>query len=117
MIEKEKIESIKRDIDLVALIESKGIPLKKNGKGYKGLCPFHEDKTPSLSVNPETNLWNCFGCDKGGDVIRFVELFDKIDFPQAVSQLEVSSKKLARRRLPAMPRQGVKEKKNLTPQT
>ena len=122
MIEKEKIESIKRDIDLVALIESKGIPLKKNGKGYKGLCPFHEDKTPSLSVNPETNLWNCFGCDKGGDVIRFVELFDKIDFPQAVSQLEVSSKKLARRRLPAMPRQGVKEKKkpntsNLTPYT
>ncbi len=81
MIEKEKIEAIKKDVDLIALIESKGIPLKKNGKGYKGLCPFHDDTDPSLSVNPSTNLWNCFGCNKGGDAIRFIELFDKIDFP------------------------------------
>ena len=87
MIEKEKIEAIKQGVDLVALIESKGIPLKKNGKGYKGLCPFHNDTNPSLSVNPSTNLWNCFGCGAGGDAIRFVELYDKIDFPQAVSQL------------------------------
>lgn len=90
-IEKERIESIKRDVDLMALIESRSISLKKNGKSYKGLCPFHDDANPSLSVNPETNLWNCFGCNKGGDVIRFVELFDKIDFPQAVNQLSVFS--------------------------
>ncbi len=87
MIEKEEIEAIKRDVDLIALIESKGIPLKKNGKGYKGLCPFHEDTNPSLSVNPSTNLWNCFGCDSGGDAIRFVELFNKIGFKEAVEQL------------------------------
>jgi DNA primase len=90
-IEKEKIEAIKRDIDLVGLIESKGIPLKKNGKGYKGLCPFHDDKTPSLSVNPETNLWNCFGCNKGGDVFTFEQEYEHVDFPQAVSQLSVIS--------------------------
>jgi len=64
MIEKEKIEELKKSIDLVALVESRGIQLKKNGKGYKGLCPFHEDKTPSLSINPDTNLWQCFGCSK-----------------------------------------------------
>ncbi len=87
MVEKEKIESIKRDIDLVALIQSKGIPLKKNGKSYKGLCPFHEDTNPSLSINPSTNLWQCFGCSAGGDVIRFVEMFDKVDFKEAVKRL------------------------------
>jgi DNA primase len=87
MIEKERIEELKRSIDLIALIESKGIPLKKNGKGYKGKCPFHEDTNPSLSVNPETNLWNCFGCNKGGDAITFVELIDKVDFKTAVKRL------------------------------
>ena len=77
MIEKEKIDAIKRKVDIIALIESKGIILKKNGKGYFGLCPFHEDKNPSLSVNPDSNLWQCFGCGASGDVIRFVELYDR----------------------------------------
>ena len=104
MIEKEKIEEIKRNIDLVALIKSRGIPLKKNGKGYKGLCPFHEDKTPSLSVNPDTNLWRCFGCDAGGDVISFIEYMDKVDFREAVARLSE-----ARGQLPV--------KKNLEPCT
>ncbi|MCP4568515.1 MAG: DNA primase, partial [FCB group bacterium] len=67
MIEQERIDKIKTDIDLISLIESKGISLKKNGKGYLGLCPFHDDKNPSLSVNPSTNLWQCFGCGTGGD--------------------------------------------------
>jgi DNA primase len=94
MIEKQTIESIKRGTDLVALIQSRGISLKKNGRGYAGLCPFHEDKKPSLSVNPATNLWQCFGCGAGGDVIRFVELFDKVAFPQAMKKLEAVSSKL-----------------------
>ena len=88
MIEQEIINAIKTDIDLVSLIESKGIQLKKNGKGYVGLCPFHDEDTPSLSVTPSTNLWNCFGCGKGGDAIRFVELYDKVSFPEAVKSLE-----------------------------
>jgi len=90
-VEKETIESIKHSVDLKALIQSKGIPLKKNGKSYFGLCPFHDDTNPSLSVNPITNLWQCFGCGKGGDVIRFVEMFDKVPFPQAVAQLSAKS--------------------------
>ena len=91
MIEKGKIEELKRSIDLVALVESRDISLKKNGKSYKGLCPFHNDKKPSLSVNPSTNLWQCFGCSAGGDVIRFVELIDKVDFKGAIGQLSAFS--------------------------
>ena len=87
MIEKERIEDIKRDIDLAAFIESRGIILKKNGKGYVGLCPFHEDSNPSLSVNPTKNLWQCFGCGTGGDIIRFVELMDKVSFPAAIKKI------------------------------
>jgi len=91
MIEKEKIEAIKNGVDLVALVESKGISLKKNGKSWFGLCPFHDDTDPSLSVNPTNNLWKCFGCGAGGDVIRFVEMFDHVDFKEAVNRLSVNS--------------------------
>jgi DNA primase catalytic core len=89
-IEQKRIDAIKTQTDIIALIESFGIPLKKNGKGYVGLCPFHDDKTPSLSVTPEANLWQCFGCGTGGDVIRFVELFDKVGFKEAVNRLSDS---------------------------
>jgi len=64
--------------------------LKKNGKGYVGLCPFHEDTNPSLSVNTQKNLWQCFSCGTGGDIIRFVELMDKVAFPVAVKKLDDS---------------------------
>jgi DNA primase len=87
MIEKETIERIKKDVDLSALVRAKGVKLKKNGKSYFGLCPFHDDHNPSLSINPSTNLWQCFGCAAGGDVIRFVELFDQVDFKEAVKRL------------------------------
>ena len=87
MIEKARIEAVKQGVDLVQLIESRGVKLKKNGKGYVGLCPFHADATPSLSINPAENLWQCFGCGTGGDVIRFVELFDKTGFKEAVGKL------------------------------
>jgi DNA primase catalytic core len=62
--------------------------LKKKGKGFVGLCPFHAEATPSFSVNPAQNLWQCFGCGTGGDSIRFVELFDKMSFPDAVEKLD-----------------------------
>ncbi len=86
-IAKERIETVKRGVDLVALVRSRGIDVKKNGKGWFGLCPFHDDKNPSLSVNPDENLWQCFGCGAAGDAIRFVELFDQVDFPEAVNRL------------------------------
>ena len=85
-IEKEVIEQVKRT-DLVALVKAKGIELKKNGKGYFGLCPFHADKNPSLSINPSKNLFQCFGCGAAGDAIRFVELIDQVDFKEAVRRL------------------------------
>ncbi|MCF6249039.1 MAG: CHC2 zinc finger domain-containing protein [Desulfobacula sp.] len=91
MIEQERIDRIKVTTDLKALAESKGIRLKKNGKGYFGLCPFHHDKNPSLSITPSKNEWHCFGCGKGGDVIRFVELYDQVDFKEAVHRLDSSS--------------------------
>ncbi|BBO68597.1 hypothetical protein DSCA_25270 [Desulfosarcina alkanivorans] len=86
-IEKEKIEAVKRGVDLLALVQSRGIDVKQNGKGWFGLCPFHDDKNPSLSINPDKNLWQCFGCGAAGDVIRFVELFDRVDFKEAVKRL------------------------------
>ncbi len=86
-IAKERIEAIKHGVDLVALVESKGIALKKNGSGYFGLCPFHDDNNPSLSINPDKNLFQCFGCGTAGDVIRFVELFDRVTFTEAVRRL------------------------------
>ncbi len=87
MIDQKQIDAIKQGVDLVALVQSRGITLTKNGKGYKGLCPFHDDKDPSLLVNPDKNLWNCFGCGTGGDPIRFVELIDGVDFKEAVKRL------------------------------
>jgi DNA primase catalytic core len=91
MIEQERIDRIKSMVDLKALAESKGIQFKKNGKGYFGLCPFHHDKNPSLSITPSKNEWHCLGCGKGGDVIRFVELYDQVDFKEAVNRLDTSS--------------------------
>ena len=57
MIDKEKIEAIKRGVDLMALVQSRGVALRQTGKGWFGLCPFHDDKNPSLSVSPDKNLW------------------------------------------------------------
>ena len=82
------ITHLKQSTDLVKLIRSHNIKLRKRGNTYKGHCPFHDDKkTPSFSVNPEQNLWHCFGCDEGGDAIRFIEKIDKVTFPEAVARL------------------------------
>ncbi len=93
-IERERIEAIKREVDLAALVKAKGVSLRKNGKSYFGLCPFHDDHNPSFSVNPSKNLWQCFGCGAGGDAIRFVEMFDQVTFPEAVEKLKADSPQL-----------------------
>jgi DNA primase catalytic core len=87
MIEKEVIEEVKQSVDLVALIRSRGVELKRSGRSYKGLCPFHSEKEPSFTVNPKERLWQCFGCGAAGDAIRFIELFDKVGFKEAVEKL------------------------------
>ena len=88
MIDQDEIDAIKKGVDLVPFMKACGIELKQVGGNYRGFCPFHEDSTPSLTVNPKENLWNCFGCDKGGDNIRFVQLFDGISFNEAVERLK-----------------------------
>ncbi len=90
MIEKQTIEQIKASADLKSLVESRGIELKKNGKGWFGLCPFHDDTNPSLSVTPSKNEWHCFGCGAGGDVIRFVELFDRVFSDESVREEQLN---------------------------
>jgi DNA primase len=63
------------------------VPLKRAGTMYKGLCPFHNEKTPSFQVNPEKGFFYCFGCHVGGDVLKFLELQEKVAFPDAVKML------------------------------
>jgi len=86
-ISKADIEAIKREYDLKTLIESYGVSLKKKGSNYVGLCPFHKEKTPSFTVNPKTNLYHCFGCNAGGDVIGFVTKQEGIGFREAFVKL------------------------------
>jgi DNA primase len=87
LIGKEEIEEIKRSHDLKAVVASYGIRLSKKGTNFVGLCPFHEEKTPSFTVNPKTNLYHCFGCNAGGDVIGFVCKQEGIGFKEAMAKL------------------------------
>jgi DNA primase len=80
------IDDLKSHADIVQVIQER-VPLKRSGAEWKGLCPFHGEKTPSFHVNGERGVFYCFGCSAGGDVIKFVELFDKVTFPEAVRQL------------------------------
>ena len=81
-------EILKNKVDIVALFASLGVQLEKKGTSWMGNCPFHEDKTPSLSVNQEKGLYNCFGCGESGDVFNLVMRVRKLGFPEAVSYLE-----------------------------
>lgn len=72
--------------DLVEVV-SEHTRLKKAGRSWKGLCPFHSERTPSFTVNRDKGLYYCFGCGAGGDVIHFVRQIDRLDFPEAVEAL------------------------------
>ncbi|MCW5971698.1 MAG: hypothetical protein KIT57_24600 [Blastocatellales bacterium] len=92
MIEQIEIDRIKRETDLVKLIESSGVKLKRKGKQLAGLCPFHDDHEPSLIVDPKKQLWNCLGaCSEGGDVYKWVMKRDGIDFKVAHQRLAASA--------------------------
>lgn len=86
MISEQIIEQVLDATDLVDLIGSK-VELKKKGPRYIGLCPFHKEKTPSFQVNPNLNFWYCQGCKVGGNAIRFLMMYDNIEFREAVKQL------------------------------
>ena len=84
-------------IDIVELVESEGIPLRRQGRELVGLCPFHDDRQPSFAINPDKQVWHCFACAEGGDSIAFIEKFYGLNFRQAIKLLGIDS---TRRRPP-----------------
>jgi len=76
-------EKVKQQADIVRLV-GEYVRLKKTGKDFSGLCPFHQEKTPSFTVSPIKQIFYCFGCGKGGDVYNFVMDMEKCEFPEAV---------------------------------
>lgn len=84
----DQIDRLKQDISLLRLAERQGIALKKHGKDYLGLCPFHDDREPSLVISPDKNLWHCLGvCGEGGDVISWMMKSQGVSFRHAVELL------------------------------
>lgn len=82
----DQVDEVKSKVDLVEVIASY-IPLKKAGRNMAALCPFHAEKTPSLMVSPERQVWKCFGCSEGGDVFTFLEKMEGWDFREALEEL------------------------------
>ncbi len=82
----EEIEKVRQASDIVLVIGEK-LPLKKAGRLFKALCPFHTEKTPSFIVNPERQIFHCFGCQEGGNVFTFLMKHDGLEFPEIVERL------------------------------
>src|SRR6267378_1178647 len=80
------IAQVRQAADIVDFI-AQVTPLKLAGKSYKGLCPFHREKTPSFTVDRDKGLFYCFGCGTGGDVFKFLTLTERFTFPEAVEHV------------------------------
>jgi DNA primase len=76
-------ERVKQQADIVRVV-GEYVRLKKSGQNFTGLCPFHQEKTPSFAVHPGKQIYHCFGCGAGGDVFKFVMEMDKVSFPEAI---------------------------------
>ena len=85
-IKDSSVEAVKAGADFVAVVEER-TALKKAGAHLSGRCPFHEERTPSFSINPSKGLFYCFGCGKGGDLITFVRETQGLDFTGAIEWL------------------------------
>jgi DNA primase len=95
-IPEEEVARLKREVSIERLAEARGIKLKRHGADLIGLCPFHEDRSPSLVISPQKNLWNCLGaCGKGGSVIDWVMRAEGISFRHAVELLKQQQLPLA----------------------
>jgi len=79
-------DEVKSKLNIIDIINEK-VPLKKAGRNFKGLCPFHNEKTPSFMVSPDRQVFHCFGCGKGGSVIDFVMEYEHMEFPEALEEL------------------------------
>src|SRR3954462_8230827 len=82
----EDVQRVREATDLVELVREH-VGLRRVGRRFTGLCPFHKEKSPSFSVNPEMGAWYCFGCQKSGDAITFVREVEHLDFVGAVERL------------------------------
>lgn len=85
-IPQEILDQIQERVDIVELV-SAHFPLKRSGRNFRALCPFHHEKTPSFMVSPEKQIYHCFGCGEGGDVFRFLMKSEGVDFVEAVRSL------------------------------
>ncbi len=85
------VEALKAQVDLAEIIRQSGVPLEKVGNALQGRCPFHKDSKASLSVNAKRQLWKCFGCQSGGDVLTFLQMKEGLSFPEALQRLEGSA--------------------------
>lgn len=85
-ISKEEIEAVRAKADIVQVV-GHYIPLQPSGRIYAGLCPFHDDHDPSFKVDPQKQICYCFVCHKGGDVFKFIELYEHVSFPEAVQRV------------------------------
>ena len=87
------LDELRARADIVQIV-GQYVQLKKNGRKYWGLCPFHGEKTASFSVDPEKQLFYCFGCKAGGSVIHFVMEIEHLPFPEAVKHLAACAAKI-----------------------
>ena len=88
MIAESTVQEVKNrsEADIVSIINDY-VQLKNQGSNYVGLCPFHNEKTPSFSVNPDRKMYYCFGCHKGGGVINFIMEMEKLNYPESIEYL------------------------------
>jgi len=85
-IDRAFIDQVLASTDIVELIKER-VSLSKNGTNYKGLCPFHNEKTPSFNVSSTKQFYHCFGCGASGDAIKFLTEHDHLTFIEAISKL------------------------------
>lgn len=104
-----EIEEIKSRLNIVDII-GKSVKLKKAGRNYKGLCPFHNEKSPSFVVSPDRQIFHCFGCGKGGTVFDYVMEFNHVDFAEALEDLAVLAGVKLTRRMSDSPQGNLKQK-------
>lgn len=88
MIGRDTIDRIRSRVDIVSVI-GESVKLKQRGRSHIGLCPFHQEKSPSFTVSADKQLFYCFGCKTSGDVFKFVELNEGLAFVEVVKRLEI----------------------------